>query len=115
MTPLKIPEEYEGGLAKLLALSEESAEALLSALSDAPPVMSTFELSSLLTSKVASVPREEMEDILDTLVSLYLTQQNHGESANEVAEGICSAMEESGKKELKLSKENRDRFKRRLV
>jgi hypothetical protein len=115
MAALRIPEEYKSGLAKLLALSEESAEALLAALNEAPPVMSTFELSSLLASKVRSVPREEIEEITDTLVSLYLSQQHHPDLGNELVEDVCRKMDDSGAQELKLSEENRDHFKNLLT
>jgi hypothetical protein len=112
---LQIPEIYKSGLAKLLALSQGSSEALLAALKDAPPVMSTFDLSSLLASKVKSVSREELEDIADTLVSLYLTQQHHPDSGDELVEDICRAMDKSDAQELKLSEENRDHFKNLLT
>lgn len=115
MAALEIPEQYKSGLAKLLALRQESAEALLAALNDAPPVISTFELSSLLASKVKSVSREEIEDIADTLVSLYLTQQHHPDLADELPEDICRAMDDSDAQELKLSEGSRDRFKNLLT
>ncbi len=111
----EIPEEYKSGLARLLVLSKESPEALLAALSEAPPVMSTFELSSFLASKVKSATRKELEEVADTLVSLYFSQQHHPDLADELVEDICQKMDDSGARELKLSEENRDHFRNFLT
>jgi hypothetical protein len=115
LAALEIPEEYKSGLAKLLALSRESAEVLLETLKEAPPMMSTFELSVFLTSKVESVARKEAEEIVDTLVSLYFSQQHHADVADELVEEICQKMEDSDVQELRLSKENREHFKNLLT
>jgi hypothetical protein len=112
---LEIPEEYRSGLAKLLALDEKSADALLSALNQAPPTMSTFELSSILAPKVKPMPRDEIEDIADSLVSLYLTNQHHPDLEDELVEDICEAMDDSGSQELKIAENKRDYFKKLLT
>lgn len=115
MAALEIPEEYRSGIAKLLALDDGSAEALISALNHAPPTISTFELSSILAPKVTRVSREEIEDITDSLVSLYLTNQHHPDLEDELVEDICDAMNESGVEELKIPEDKRDHFKKLLT
>lgn len=115
MAKLDLPDEYKSGLATLVALSDQSSAALLTALNEAPPVMSSFELSSFLSSKVGSIPSEGMEEITKMLLSLYLSQQHHPDLADELVEDVCREMNNSGVEELKLLPEYRDRFKNLLT
>jgi hypothetical protein len=107
--------ENRRGLEKLLALSEATGEALLSALREAPPTMTTFELSLILAGKASTVSREDLEDIANALVSLYLTHHHYPDLEEELVEHICRAMDASQTPALTITNDKRDHFKRLLT
>lgn len=115
MATFKIPSEYQSGFKKLVALEEEPMQDLLSALREEPPALYPPELSRRVASRVDTIPRDDVNDIVEVLVSLYLLRARHESSIPETAEDICQAMDRSGIEELKLSGEEREHFKERLI
>lgn len=113
--PIRIPPQYQAGLVKLNALSEESAQELLVALRDAPLTMNTESLISRLASKASSVAPLDLSEIVPAILSLYSLRAQLGSSTPDVAESIVQAMQESGLDELKFTGNERDRFVNRMI
>jgi hypothetical protein len=112
---LIIPEEYELGFAKLIALDDSVMEQLLEALSEAPMVLRPTSLASKLTERLSgSIEGDDMEDIVQALVSLYYIGEDF-EHKEQFAEEIVEAIEDSDSEILNLPKEDRDRFKQQLI
>lgn len=114
-TPLRIPGEYEGGLAKIRELSDESARELLAALQRVPDTYSQSSLSAAVAEKVDTIAASDVEEIVPALLSLYAHRDYYQSAISDVAEGIAKAMEESESEQLRLLPEDRDSFARRLA
>lgn len=114
MADLRIPEEYEAGLTKLVALSDEAVWELVEALKEEPPVLNGSNMSARVASKLETVPRKDVDDIVGILGSLYLLRSRYGSSIDDFTNDVLQAMDESDTEELKLSGKNRDHFRSRL-
>jgi hypothetical protein len=115
MASLRIPEEYKGGIVKLLKLSDEDAQKLLSVLQSIPI---TNTLKQELSEKVfalGTITKSDADEIADALRSLSLVLAYSNEPPSEFVDGLAEAMEESGDEELKLPDEIRDNIKQRLT
>jgi hypothetical protein len=115
MAPLRIPKENEVGLKKLAALDDESVRELASTLREVSPVLSPTELSSKVASEVDTIPRRDIDDIVGVLLPLYLVREAREASTPEIAEDVCQFMDQSDDNELRLSSNDRARFKTYLV
>lgn len=115
MVELRIPREDEAGLRKLAALDNDSMRELVSALGKVSPVLSRAELAPKIASQVDTIPRSDIDDIVEVLLPLYLLQERHNRSSSEIAEDICRAMDRSDNEELQFSSDERQRFKNRLI
>jgi len=113
--PIRIPPQYQTGLAKLRALSESSVQELLVALRDAPLTISGDSLLSSLNSRVRSISPDDMGEIVPAVLSLYSLRAQLGLSTPDVAESIVRAMEESEGIAPEATGEEHDRFGSRLV
>ncbi len=112
---LRIPEEYRRGFAKLIVLEDDPLGELLAAFEEENPTLYYSEFSERVASRVSTVPAEDIDAIVETLVSLYEIRPNVGTQIPEFAELLVEAVERSEDGELQLTNENRDRFKDRLV
>lgn len=115
MAKLRIPRGAETGLIKLKALDEESFQRLLSVLGEIPPVFQQEHLVACVTQEMSSVPKADLDDILETVLSLYGAQTRLDVSMTELAGHICTAMEESDTEQLRLAGRQCDDFKARLM
>lgn len=115
MATLRIPRENEKGLKKLNTLNDDAIRELVSALRDVSPVLSSVGLSSKVASKIDTVPRSDIDEIVGVLLPIYLLRERQEISTPEIAEDVCQAMDRSNDEELRLSGQNRDRFKRHLI
>lgn len=115
MGSLTIPEEYELGFAKLIALDDSVMEQLLNALSDAPMVLRPTGLASKLVERLnGAIEADDMEAIVQALVSLYYIGEGF-ESVDQLAQEIVEAIEDSDSEVLSLPKAGRDHFKQQLI
>lgn len=114
-TSLQIPPLYVAGLKTLRQLDEDTVQQLAVALSDAPLLYSPQDLLSNLMQKVDGVATVQLEEILKALLSLCLARIQLDTSAPELADRVCSAMEQSEDEDLRLLGEDCDRFKDRLT
>ena len=114
-TALRVPRQYEGGLAKLRGLDDEPAKELLAALQKIPPsTFSAASISSAVAATVDTVAASDVEEIVPVLLHFYAIKDARQLSASDVAEGIVRGMEETASKQLRLSPEERDPFESRL-
>lgn len=115
MVDLRIPKADEAGLQKLAALDEDSMRGLVAALGKVSPILSRAELAPKIASEVDTIPRSDIDNIVEILLPLYLLQERHDRSVSEIAEDVCRAMDRSDNENLKFSGNKRQRFKGRLI
>jgi hypothetical protein len=115
MTALRIPQRHESGLAKLVALKDESVEELISALQSAPPKLLPGDLSVELVSEVRTIPPDDLRDVMGALISLCRTGLRHQLQPKELAEELLGAMRRRDLEGLRLSPEQEASFRDRLV
>jgi hypothetical protein len=115
MARLRIPREGEIGLKKLAALDDDSVRELASTLREIPPLLSPTELYSKVASKVDTIPRRDIDDIVGVLLPLHLIRERRNVSLPEIAEDVCQSMDSGDDSELRLSGEDRERFKNNLI
>jgi hypothetical protein len=112
---LIIPEEYEAGYAKLIALDESVIEQFTEVLRAAPMVLRPIDLASTIAEHLAgSIEDDDVYEIIQMLVSLYPVEDDF-ESNEQLAEEICEAVVESDSEKLSLPEGDRERFKQRLI
>jgi len=114
-TPLRVPGDYEGGLAKVRDLPDESARELSQALRQIPNTYNQTTLSSAIAEKVDTIAASDVREIVPALFSLYAYRDYSQAAISDVAEGVARAMEESGSEQLRLLPEDRDSFMNRLA
>lgn len=114
MMSFTIPKQYQEGLAQLLTLSGEEIESLRQALKDVPGALKATTLKSKLASE-SSIPLEKIDEIINTLLSLYSLRSYLDLSIPEFLEQLTQAMEQSGNDKLQLPSQNHDLFKAHLM
>jgi uncharacterized protein (DUF1778 family) len=113
---LRIPKEYQSGFVKLLNLTEDSNNELLSALSIVPSTYDLEVLSSRLAHSLNTLSAEDAHEVIDILTSLYSLRADMGlPPITDFVESVCDAMNESGNEQLKLSEEALTAFENRLI
>lgn len=111
MALVRIPETYVGSLGKIIVLPDNSRKELLSALSELPPTLDARGITSRVTASVKSLSEDAVRAIVRLLISLYSVRVYSESPVDEFVEDLCTGMEQSRHKELRLSKEQRDPFK----
>lgn len=114
MAELKIPESHKGGVLKLLRLSDQSLEQMISALEQATPHLFPQDLSSEVVSKTKGVSPQDVSEILDALMSLFYSGFHHDVPPEQLAEQVVEAMVETPK-DFELSSERQNWFRERLI
>ncbi|PYV21424.1 MAG: hypothetical protein DMG27_20845, partial [Acidobacteria bacterium] len=114
---LTIPSRHVLGFAKIISLPDEPMNALFTALSEVSPSLDLKSVASAVASRVESVPRAEINRIVRAILSLYSARAYPdvpSSSADDFVDDIWEAMSQSGRKELLVTEENKDRIKARL-
>jgi hypothetical protein len=114
MAQLKIPEDHKGGVLKLLKLSDESLEQMISALEQVTPHLFPQDLSSEVVSKTKDVSPEDVSEILETLLSLFYSGFHHDLPPEQLADDVVEAMVETPK-DFELPSERQKWFRERLI
>jgi hypothetical protein len=116
MVDLRIPKEYERGFVEIRELEESQILELLTALESEPATLNRADLQSQVASKVETILSDEIDVIMETLVSLYALRDSMGLQTSEFADVVSDAVEASNVEELELAdEEEREHFKTRLV
>lgn len=89
---------------------------MISALGDEKPTLNRVDLLLRVGEKVTTIPPSELDEVTETLLSLYALRDDMGLPIPDFAEVICETMEESDVEELEFSDEvDRDHFKANLI
>lgn len=115
MARLRIPPQYESGLIKIGKLREVSFRELIDLLATTPATLQHRELVEQLNNNIEALSKDDLGDILGTLVSLSRTQILTELTMPKVAEYVCEAMEESQNEELRQSAKECEDLKSRLI
>lgn len=110
-----IPKEYEVGLAGLLSLSDSSVKELLSALESVSPSVRYKSLADRVAPKVSSIPKDELEDVIEVLFSLSSIRTAAEVPTDVFVADICEAVNESGSPLLEEASSRCDSFKRNFA
>lgn len=115
VTPLRVPRQYEEGLAKIRGLSDESAQELLSALRKTPPTYNQESLSTAIAEMVDTIAASDVGEVVPALLSLYSYRDYSQLEIWDVARGVAQGLEENESKLLRLSADDRPSFEERLA
>jgi hypothetical protein len=118
MRRLTIPDEYVGGLAQLVTLSDQAISELRAALAETQASLDVKDSSagaSLISSKISSIPTKDLRRIMASLLSLYTVRANSDISMDDFVEDVVQAMKRSRHPELSLKTPEIDQaFRNRL-
>jgi len=115
MVKLQIPQHYESGLMKLRNLEEDSFQALRKALDETSPVFEPQKLAAILAPQVRAIPEGDIDEIVETLISLLRAQSYLDLSTTEIAQYVCEAMLQSENRNLRLDDRECAEFQERLI
>lgn len=115
MPLFKIPDRYRPGLAKLFGVTDAALQELLRALSETPPTLNHEYLSEEIASKVHSISKADINDIILTVFSLYIAKGDSEVSIPDFVKDIWQAIDRGTDRHLALSGEQRERATERLV
>lgn len=116
MAQLSIPREYRRGFAALLKLKEDQVQELASVLEEGQTLRSRGELQLEMATKVESIERNDLEEVMDTLISLFPLRDNMSASTPVFVDIIADAMSESQDENLAFSDEvSRESFEAKLI
>ncbi|OUL34317.1 hypothetical protein [Nostoc sp. 106C] len=114
MAELEIPEKYKPGFEQLVNIDRTTVNELINALSQAPPSLLVEELASAVASQVKALTVEEVEDLIETLISLYNLRDYFDAPINKIVEKISQAVQDD--EELpNLTEEQKHKFEQRLT
>lgn len=116
MTELQIPEKFKPGFKLLISIDEKTVQSFIDSFQQAQPLQIN-DLVSVVTSRVNTLTKKEVKDVIETLISIHnlrdYLQENNDASTNEVIEKISQAVEDD--QELEITDEQRQEFESRLV
>lgn len=110
-----IPEGYEQGFVRLRDLKDRGIRELISALEAEPPTLNYRNLGSKIAPQISTIEDDDVVEIMETLIPLYSLRVRAGVSASDLATDILRAMDETGLEELKLSGQEREDFRDRMI
>lgn len=108
---IRIPQRYQAGIAKLIALPDESIDKLLAVLDDIPSSFNLDKLKSHISARITSISITDLEEIIDTLASLHILKLDRELPLDDFLEQLGQAMDASGNEQLKIRGANYHRFK----
>jgi hypothetical protein len=110
---VRIPREYRSGFAKIIELSSELFQELLTAIEEEPPALYYTEFSARVARRASDISSNDVRDIVETLVSLHGVRASWNLKMPDLIEIVSEAAERD--EELKLSDEKRGSFEERLA
>lgn len=113
---LRIPEEYQDGFIVIRKLEEEQVQELISALEEQEPTLNRLDLRLRIGERITTIPLNELDKVMETLLSLYALRDDMGLSIPDFAEVISDTIEESDNEGLRFADDmERGRFDTNLV
>lgn len=106
----RIPEPYRRGFAKIKKLSSADAKALVAALEKMPTSGGQKEKIARVSEQLPSLKREDVEDIVRTLFTLYMFRSDADTPLAEFVSELVGAMQATGMESLALSEEEKVEF-----
>jgi len=101
-------------MAKLLSLSGETIQKMITALRKLDPTLDISDLATRIATEISLVP-DETEDIFHMLLTLYVVRSTQGYSLVEFVDALCSAIESLDQPEFKPIDTDWSRFKKDLA
>ena len=115
MSALKIPKEYEAGIATIKKLSDSDADKILQVLKEASPGASPPEIVTKLHPILPTFSEDDVENLVEALHSMYLIRAHSDVSIEEFVNDLTDAIRESGNKDIQTSNpEELERLKSRF-
>jgi hypothetical protein len=111
---IRIPQRYQAGIAKLIALPNDSINELLSALDEMPTTFNLERLKSHISARVSAISMSDLEGIVDALSSVCFLRFDTDLSLSDFTEQIVKAINASGNENLRISGSGSERFKENL-
>jgi hypothetical protein len=105
MPHLTIPEEYASGLAHISVLPDAAIHELTLALSESPASLDVKDanaVTSLISTKVPTIPTKDLRRVMSALLSLYAVRVASDTPAEEFLDDVVRAMRRSKRPELSL-------------
>jgi len=115
MSVPEIPPEEIETLIRIVALKKGPFNKLIAALRGIPPVMRSKELATLVDSKIVSIPKPELNRILETLIGMSAARLEFDRPVSEFVDFVCQAMEHSDNDQLRLTGKANKNFRDRLT
>lgn len=116
MPEIRIPDEYQRGFAEMRQLTERQAQELVLALEAEPPTLDRTGLRFGVASRMSDLARNDVDRIIDTLLSLYALQSSMSLETLDFVDTVSRAMDASGIEELVFGgDEERELFKSQLA
>lgn len=111
---LRIPEDYQTGLAKIISLNDESVNEIISILENEPINYDSKKMIESSANKVKTTSLNDAEEIIGTIYSLYELKNHLPLSESAFIDIIADAMNSGENNSLKLANENLEEFKQKL-
>jgi hypothetical protein len=112
MADTAIPQRHRSGMQKLVKLSEDSFNELITALEGVEPTLFPHELSEKMESKLKGISSEDVSAIIASIMSLSSHRLHDDSTPEELAGQIAQSAKETG---IANTDTERDSFKKRLI
>ena len=111
----RIPEQYRPGLARIRSMDDISFTELVTALSNYQVIAGFAQFCTRLTTLVKSLSRVEINNITRALFSLAPSLADSETPIDTTVSELVDAMRASGREDLKLTHDDEDKFKSRII
>lgn len=112
---MRIPDRHHLGLGRIRTLSDDAVSELVAALRDAAATVRYEHILAAVEPKIQSVSLEDLKEVLQTLIALYLVRAQADVSVQRFTADLITAMQQSGTSALQVSQEDRPRVEKRLT
>lgn len=114
MAITRIPEPFRLGFVKIRKLSSADVEALIAALEKSPLTGGIKGMISIVCDCVPSLRKEDVEDIVRTLYSLYVFRSDTDSTLTGTISDLISAMRATGIESLILTEDEKNEFQDKM-
>jgi hypothetical protein len=114
LSDLRVPDEYQRGLGRLHSLSETEAVELLASIKSAVSKEHSDNLSPSDVTRVEGLSAADIEEILETIVSLYGVRANADVPTEEFIDDVVGFLQSPSSEVFRLPEESAEKFRTRL-
>lgn len=111
----RIPEQYRPGLAKVRSMDDTAFTELVTVLTNYPVIAGFTQFCARLTTLVKSLSRMEINNVTRALFSLAPSLADSETPIDTTVSELVDAMRASGREDLKLTRDDEDKFKSRII